>query len=550
MNKMYYVVIFITVLLISFLGITYSYEYNDDSSLEFELVGPTTLYLDVYSEYEEYGIKVLYNNKNISDQVQIDDSKLNMNELGEYRIKYEVNINNRHEYVYRKVVVMDRKAPVIELTGGKDIYILLNGNYYEHGYTVNDNYDKNLDKKVTTSGSVNTSKEGEYVITYSVTDSSGNKGEVKRTVSVKKPVISIGTGRQNGIRAGFYNVRSFANTVIINKFNNNGIYYSGYVSNDSNDYKIKLKNRNNSLEYLYTMKKDKNHYYSGNLDLTLLANGVYDVYIIGNKEERLLNKLDDFGRIVRAKVGNKLITMFYDDDKVSISVEKFDYKYDVVIDPGHGGSDIGASNGIMLEKNMNLIVSKYEKCRYESMGYRVYMVRYDDTYGEMLGNSAMDQLDRRALTLGYYGSVSKIVYSNHHNGAANTSASGFEILVSNQATAKELAPELNLYKEFRKYYKITDNYKRMYSKNYDTDETYEKSNGEVYDITNYYSVIRMPYELFNVKNVIYEPIYLTNSSDYNWYWPTGNWRTISEMKIKEYVKYMGGTYNSDNKKCL
>lgn len=549
MRKIYYVSMIITILLVSFLGITYSYEYDKDSSLEFKLIGPTTLYLDIYSDYNEYGINVKYNGRDISNQVKIDSSLVDTSKLGEYKVKYEVKTTDRQEYVYRKVVVIDRIKPVIKLTGGKEINILLNGNYIEHGYVVTDNYDKNLTDKVIVKGDVNTSKEGNYKISYSVTDSSGNVGTATRTVVVKKPVLAI-SNSQNGIRANMYNISYFSNTVMVNSFNKSGIYYHGYVGIDANNYRIKLKNRNNSLEYLYTMEKNSSHYYSGYLNLSLVANGVYDVYIIGSKEERLLNKLDILGRIVRAKIGNKLVTMFYDDDKVSISVEDFEYKYDVVIDPGHGGSDIGASNGIMLEKNMNLKVSKYEKCRYESMGYSVYMVRYDDTYGEMLGNNQMDQLDRRALVLGYYGSVSRVVYSNHHNGARNPDAHGFEILVSNQATADELAPELNLYKKFRKFYNITDNYKRIYSKNYDTDEVYEKANGEVYNITNYYSVIRVPYELFNVKNVIYEPIYLTNSNDFNWYWSSDNWIKISEMKIEEYVKYMGGKYNSNNKSCL
>ena len=29
-----------------------------------------------------------------------------------------------------------------------------------------------------------------------------------------------------------------------------------------------------------------------------------------------------------------------------------------------------------------------------------------------------------------------------------------------------------------------------------------------------------------------------------------NWIKVSEMKIQEYVNFLGGTYNSDNKKCL
>ena len=63
MKRIVFLVSFITILLVSFLGITYSYEYNDNESLKFELVGPSVLYIDVNSEYEEYGVKVIDDNE-------------------------------------------------------------------------------------------------------------------------------------------------------------------------------------------------------------------------------------------------------------------------------------------------------------------------------------------------------------------------------------------------------------------------------------------------------------------------------------------------------
>ena len=37
------------------------------------------------------------------------------------------------------------------------------------------------------------------------------------------------------------------------------------------------------------MEDTKNHYYNGNIDLTKLSNGEYDVYIISGKEEKVGN---------------------------------------------------------------------------------------------------------------------------------------------------------------------------------------------------------------------------------------------------------------------
>lgn len=550
MKRMIYVTSFIICLLVCFLGITYSYEYDKEDNLTFELIGPETLYIDVDKEYKEYGIKVVYNNQDISSLVEIDSSMVDTSKLGGYKVKYSVNHEGNTEHIYRDVIVIDKEKPVIELLGDEVVYILLNGNYYEYGYKVKDNYDEDLEDKVKVSGKVNASSVGEYTLTYSVADNSGNTSEVSRKVVVKKPVITVDSQASNRFNPTTYNATMYSNTIIKNTFNSNGVYYEGYVNDSSNIYKIKLKNRENSLEYLYNMSVSGNNYYKGNLDLTTVKNGIYDLYIIGNIEEKLQNKMNVLSKLVRSKIGNKLVTFTYDNDYVSIEISDFKYEYDFVIDPGHGGSDIGASNGLVLEKNLNLKISKYEKCRYESMGYKVYMVRYDDTYGEMLGSSSLNVLDRRGLTIGYYGAVSRVAYSNHHNGSLNPYAYGFEIIVSNQATRDDLVVEMSLYNKYRKLYGISDNLVRLYSKDYDTDTVYNKINGAIYSNTNYYAVIRIPYELFNVDNIIYEPIYLSNSSDFNWYYSSSNWIKVAEIKIEEYVNYLGGTYNKDNSMCL
>ena len=546
MKKIYYVTAFVLVLLVSFLGITYSFEYDDLGGITFEILGPETLYIDVNSEYTEYGIKVIHDGIDVTKQVKIDISQVKLDKLGEYKVKYQYG----NEYVYRDVVVIDNEKPEIKLFGGEEITILLGGNYDESGYTVIDNYDKDLDKNVKISGSVNVNKEGEYILTYTVSDSSGNTSTVSRKVIVKKGVISTSRDTSGRVSAGAYNVYAYANTLVRNKFNSNSVYLEGYVRENSSTYKIKLDNRDSNLEYTYVMSTLRNNYYNGNIDLSSVKSGVYDVYIIGTSAQRLVSKLDIYSRIVRSKVGDKLITFSYDNDNVTMRVENFKYEYDFVIDPGHGGSEIGAANGVVAEKNVNLKVSKYEKCRYESMGYKVYMVRYDDSEGELLGNSSMDPLDRRALTIGYYGAVSRITYSNHHNGSLNRENHGFEILVQGALDKNELKSEYNLYDRFKKFYNINDNAIRIYSKDYDTARILDKTNGQVYNNKNFYSILRAPYELFNVKVVIYEPIYMTSASDFNWYYASGNWVKISEMKIKEYVTSIGGTYKSDNSKCL
>ena len=124
MRKYYYVTTFIIMLIVSFVGITYSYEYDNSESVKFDLIGPSVMYHDVNTDYEEYGIKVMYKNRDISDMVDIDSSKVDTTKLGEYKVKYTVEIDGMTEYIYRIVKVIDMSAPKIELNEGEEISIL------------------------------------------------------------------------------------------------------------------------------------------------------------------------------------------------------------------------------------------------------------------------------------------------------------------------------------------------------------------------------------------------------------------------------------------
>lgn len=550
MKRTYYVTTFILILLVSYIGMTYSFSYGKEGEIvSFKLIGPSILYIDVNSPYEEYGVVASMNGVDLTDKVTIDSSLVDTSKLGEYRVKYQVVNDNFNEYIYRTVRVIDGEKPVITLNGDDKVFVLLNGFYSEEGAKASDNLDGDLSLSIKIDNGVNLKKEGTYYVTYSVTDSSGNTASVKREVIVKRSEVTLASMNGNNIVRNQYDCKKFSNTITSNRFNNNGIYYEGYVKDKSSLYKIKLKSVSSSLEYLFNMTVYKDNYYRGNLDLTTLKNGDYDVYIIGNNEERLLNKLDGLSRLLRSKVGSKLITLSYENDMVRISVEDFKYEYDIVIDPGHGGYDTGAGNGIILEKTMNLKQSLYEKCRYESMGLKVLLLRENDTYGVVLGDKHLLDLQRKSLAIGYYGSVSRISYSNHHNGSKYDDDHGFEIIVSNSLSLDDLVLETSLYDKYRELYEIY-NGKRLYSKNYSNEIINNKLYGRVFDDEDYYAVIRIPSQLFNVKNVIYEPIYISNDDDFNWYWMKKNWIKVDEVKIREYVNYLGKTYNSDNSKCL
>jgi len=92
------------------------------------------------------------------------------------------------------IVEADNTPPTISLSGDQTITLTVGDTYTEPGATAIDDVDATV--QVVISGSVDTSTVGNYTITYTATDSSGNSVSVTRTVQV---VAGQTTGSQDGI---------------------------------------------------------------------------------------------------------------------------------------------------------------------------------------------------------------------------------------------------------------------------------------------------------------------------------------------------------------
>lgn len=100
---------------------------------------------------------------------------------------------------FTSTTLADTVAPVITLTGG-NVSIAQGSSWSEPGYSAIDNADGDISVTgVVVTGSVDTSIEGNYVLTYTATDAAGNSSSTTRTVTVtpfvpsdsEPPVISL-----------------------------------------------------------------------------------------------------------------------------------------------------------------------------------------------------------------------------------------------------------------------------------------------------------------------------------------------------------------------
>lgn len=139
-----------------------------------------TIYVCPGKKYQKEKYQAIDNyDGDVTKKVKVKESK---NE-----IIYQVTDRaHNHRRLSRKIVYQDKEKPTLTLQGGDIVYAFVGENYEEKGYQALDNCDGNLSKKVKVSGKVDTSRTGEYKITYSVSDKSSNSVEALRRVIVSE----------------------------------------------------------------------------------------------------------------------------------------------------------------------------------------------------------------------------------------------------------------------------------------------------------------------------------------------------------------------------
>lgn len=144
----------------------------------------------VLGDYKK-DINVKLFNKRVNAYVEV-IGEVNKEKVGNYKIKYNISYLFIKKSIYKKIVIKDNIKPEIKLNGTDKVILPIGGIYKELGFSAFDNIDGDITKRVKVSNKVNVNALGEYVITYSVNDSSGNNYNIKRNVLVKERISNLG----------------------------------------------------------------------------------------------------------------------------------------------------------------------------------------------------------------------------------------------------------------------------------------------------------------------------------------------------------------------
>ena len=186
----------------------------------------------------------------------------------------------------------------------------------------------------------------------------------------------------------------------------------------------------------------------------------------------------------------------------------------VIIDPGHGGTDSGATGNNLLEKDYNLLISKYMYDRFKQLGIPVAITRDSDT--------TLSPTDRVNTILNKFGNSSDVILiSNHVNSGGGEGAEVIYALRNKDTLAKRILENIGATGQTtRKYYQ-----RRLPS---DTSK-------------DYYFIHR---NTGNLEPLIVEYGFIDNTKDVEFL--KENYKELAEAVISAVANYIGVPYKAPN----
>ena len=285
----------------------------------------------------------------------------------------------------------------------------------------------------------------------------------------------------------------------------------GNLPNEEGTYTIVLKN-NDVEQTINTNVSNKSfdlgEYINFGLNLENLQAGEYIILLKNTEKDTYYNLSNttkyhenDYYTMTRERKNNHITfpELSFNDKKywmIKVVEEKLpDNVYDVVIDPGHGGIDTGASNGRYHESKYTL---EYGKALYEALteeGLKVKLTRDTDIKIDHYGEGSRTGIP--------YEVKAKLMLSIHLNSSASSKQKGVEVYKAYndnndfaQVIAQNIVNEVPTVYSNNSMNKVMDGvYMRVYDNNDKKDLIKTAKNGgftpyEIDDTTTYYYFIR------------------------------------------------------------
>ena len=151
------------------------------SQLSMTLNGEQDIYLEYGETYTELGATAILVGENTEQSTPVEiTGQVDATKIGSYVVTYSASAEGFTATAIRNVHIVDTQLPTITLVVDPEAYTIPGQDYKEEGFRAMDNYDGDITDKVTRA-------EENGIVTYTVTDSSGNTFTTQRTIHYFDP---------------------------------------------------------------------------------------------------------------------------------------------------------------------------------------------------------------------------------------------------------------------------------------------------------------------------------------------------------------------------
>ena len=298
------------------------------------------------------------------------------------------------------------------------------------------------------------------------------------------------------------------------------------------------------------------------IDLRFIEEGLYYIYLDQKPVHvsKALNESTTVWQTVTRNGSAKQVRLTVEAGMLALEVTPLEQLpeevYDILIDPGHGGTDPGAVGNGTTEAIEVLKVSEYLAKRLSDHGLKVKLTRTDLSEPATVASCDYDRCPymENGRIEQIYATQANYVISNHLNASVDRQSNGSEVYSSVKTSDNWASQVIKAFASVdRTIHDVTastsrvsaGSYKRALEKT-QTDYYYmmRESGGQLTGGTSLQeknkAYTTMP--TYGAETLLVEYAYLDHVGDYQ-YW-SENWQLLGELVVKATVQYLGIPYVS------